>query len=512
MATSRQIVLIFLTGVLGCLMYPSVFFGIRFPDMGFFAWIYLVPLLLLLNSAPRYFKIKTFASFFILFTGVLYFLVYAISNFGGVSLPISVAVLLLLVAIEAGFCTLGLWAATTCFKRTGIPLFVCLPVFLSSMDLLRMFYPTGGFPWGMPAYSQGAYLSFFQWADVTGPLGLNFLIYLINGLLFEIVSPYFFKTAKDLVINRGLFLVLLVLFSFAANLYRNMLLDTQAVTTPTTVALVQGNVEQDMKWDPKKSLAILDKYLELTMSAVSKGSSLVLWPETAYPFSLDLDAPAFLIPERFNFSLPLLVGAVSERSETLFNSAFLLEPSHHLAGAYHKRHLVPFGEYIPFKRFLSFASALTEDVGQLSPGSSSAPLVWDKLKLGILICYEDIFTDLARTEVLSGANVLVNISNDAWYGNSSAQYQHLVYSQLRALENRRELARVTNTGVTAFIDARGKVVSLMQPFTKGVLIGPLQPREDITFYTRHGDWIGWMSLALAVIFMIPALLRRIKNV
>jgi apolipoprotein N-acyltransferase len=207
----------------------------------------------------------------------------------------------------------------------------------------------------------------------------------------------------------------------------------------------------------------------------------------------------------------LLVGNIRIRNATpgtateMFNSAGLVSPTGEWTARYDKVHLVPFGEYVPFRQMFSFAAGLTKEVGDFSRGTSREPLDAGGTKLGVFICYESIFPDEIRQFVRNGAQVLVNISNDGWYGDSGAYAQHLKQSRMRAVENDRWLLLDTNTGVTAAIDPDGRIVASSPRKTRTALRAPYALINSSTFYTRHGDWFAY----LCAIISVAALLTRV---
>lgn len=234
-----------------------------------------------------------------------------------------------------------------------------------------------------------------------------------------------------------------------------------------TAAIVQGNVEQARKWDPAYQLETVDLYLALSRSRVdATGADLLVWPETAMPFYFQ--KPDDLRKRVTDFArdnaLALVTGApAAARNDeddgyVFFNRAFLVGPDGGIAAEYDKEHLVPFGEYVPFGQYLPFVKKLVQGAGDFRAGTSPAPLVSGDLALGMLICYEAIFPELAQKRVAAGANLLVNISNDAWFGDSPAPRQHLDLSLLRAVEQGRYLVRATNTGISAVIDPKGRIL------------------------------------------------------
>lgn len=534
------------TGLLGIFIYPTVIFGWHAPELGFLAWLYLVPIFIAVKSlgGARLF-FAPFLSALIFYLGSLYWLIPAMKNFGGLSLGESCGVLFLVTLILAFYFALSLRLARRVHERTGIPLFLLNASFLMATDFLRTYFPVGGFPWSMPAYSQGAFLPFFQWVDVTGIYGLNILIYLVNGLLADMIPAVrhlkgHSAEEKGRLINRSVILVLLVMISFFGSYWQQRKMEKETDGEESfQIALLQGNISQELKWNPKKAQRHLQTYLSLTDRAVADGADLVVWPETAFPYTVDLSRPVApkgqagaiqgglgladnrlkQIFDRESFPVPLLFGAVAEQPVTpadeplVYNSAFLLDRDVDARQVYHKQHLVPFGEYVPMKKWLTFARRLTTAVGDFTRGEAFTLLEAGSLKIGPLVCYEDIFPDLARGFAKTGANLLINITNDAWYGDSSAQHQHLVFSQFRALETRRYLLRATNTGMTAIIDPRGEVLNRLPPFTEGIMLKRVTLETQKSLHTILGDFTGWMAAFFSVAVLgISLFKRKIRNV
>ena len=180
-------------------------------------------------------------------------------------------------------------------------------------------------------------------------------------------------------------------------------------------------------------------------------------------------------------------------------------------GRYDKIHLVPFGEYVPFKRVFGFAGGLTKEVGDFSSGVSRAPLQAGNSRLGVFICYESIFPDEIRQLASNGAQVFVNVSNDGWYGDSGAYAQHLKQARMRAVENNRWLLRDTNTGVTASIDPYGRVVSSIPRKVRAALDANYALTNVTTFYTRHGDWFAYLCAIISVAGLLTHFLFRART-
>lgn len=196
---------------------------------------------------------------------------------------------------------------------------------------------------------------------------------------------------------------------------------------------------------------------------------------------------------------------------TLHNSAFLIESSGKVLGRYDKTHLVPFGEYVPLRGILSFLGPLVEAVGTFEPGTHFMPLSDGHHRLGVVICYEDIFPEIGREQVRNGAQLLLNITNDAWYGPTSALQQHLDMAVFRAIETRRAVARAANTGISAFVAPGGQLIGRTDPWAPAVLIAPIPLLDRLTFYVRYGDVFAWSAVALLV-GCLAGLPRRLQRV
>jgi apolipoprotein N-acyltransferase len=285
------------------------------------------------------------------------------------------------------------------------------------------------------------------------------------------------------------------------------------------VAVVQGNVDQAIKWSPATKEATVATYLKLSQQVVREaGVELVIWPETALPFYPQRDA---LINRVTDFTTTnntwLLTGAPlytitpqAGGSDLIryYNGAVLLGPNGRVGGQYAKQHLVPFGEYVPLRRFLPFLAPLVESIGNFSVGAEKGPLVLGTMKLGMLICYESIFPDIARESVARGANLLVNVTNDAWYGRSSAPYQSMAMAVFRAVENKRTLIRAANTGISGFVDPLGRITAHTEIFTEAALSTLAPMLELTTVFNRGGYLFGTVCAVLIPLLVVFRPRRR----
>ena len=375
-----------------------------------------------------------------------------------------------------------------------------------------------GFPWDLLGISQVDNIPLSHIATVTGVYGLSFEIMVVNTALaaaFVIRSERGQRSKRKplLLATAGAIIVL----------QAGRLVSPPAVPTDHTARLVQQNIPvlQGSDWTKEYFDGTLRDLSVVSLTAPSlnlpgqdpskRGASsahpdLIVWPESPAPFySTD---PAFreavsnIARESQSW---MLVGSLGTRNATespthatqLFNSGILVSPGGEWGERYSKMHLVPFGEYVPFRRIFSFAGGLTKEVGDFSPGTSRAALQATN-KLGVFICYESIFPDEIRQLADNGAEVFVNISNDGWYGDSGAYAQHLKQARMRAVENNRWLLRDTNTGVTAAIDPYGRVVSTIPRKIRAALDADYALTNVTTFYTRHGDWFAYLCAIISV--------------
>jgi apolipoprotein N-acyltransferase len=279
------------------------------------------------------------------------------------------------------------------------------------------------------------------------------------------------------------------------------------------IGLVQGNIAQDTKWDPAFQQTTVDNYVRLSKEVTEQEPDLIVWPETATPFYFlaDRKNTENLLQALQGIDSPLLFGSPAfrktEKQLRFYNRAYLLNRDGMVIGFYDKIHLVPFGEYVPWKKMLFFVDKLVQAAGDFASGEQAIVLNLAPAKVGVLICYEAIFPELSRDLVNAGANLLVNITNDAWFGRSSAPYQHLSMAVLRAVENRVPMARCANTGVSGFIDIRGRIFQTTDLFEEAILVGTLELGVGKTLYSRCGDWFAWSCLGITLLVFTYPMIR-----
>ncbi|MBB3230431.1 apolipoprotein N-acyltransferase [Halomonas stenophila] len=281
---------------------------------------------------------------------------------------------------------------------------------------------------------------------------------------------------------------------------------TRPAGEPVQVALLQGNLPQLIKWTPEGQRTAIDTYLTMT-AALETDVDLVIWPEAALPMFADQAAPVLEQARRLLPGTSTLVTGILQRDGQghYYNSVIVAAPS---SGEYRKRHLVPFGEYLPLESLLRGAIAFFDlPMPAMTPGlDDQAPLEVAGTRIGNAICYEIIYADLVA-EQARHSGVILTVSNDTWFGASIGPLQHLQMARLRALENGRPVIRATSNGVTALIDAQGRILQRAPQFEKATLTGEITPREGLTPFTRTGSWPVW---ALAALLVLPGLQLRRK--
>ncbi|MEK6744697.1 MAG: apolipoprotein N-acyltransferase [Nitrospirota bacterium] len=500
--TRRSLALAFLSGLLLTASFPN-------PGYSFLAWFALVPLLLALRGLTvRAGLLLSFLVGLVFFSSTIYWVTNSIHVYGHVPLLPAALITLLFSAILALF--IAPFGAVIVHIRATRPGIVVLaaPAVWVTLELART-HLFSGFPWALAGYSQYQALPVIQVADLTGVYGISFVIVLVNTAITELISG-----GKRIAPLLTASVVLLAVLGYG---YHRLNAETGSGGIRVTV--MQGNIEQDKKWDPAYQSEVIATYKRLTRRAIEQKPDLVIWPETATPFYFEgTDDPYPALTDdlrRFvrSTGTPLLTGSPTyekkERRHLLRNSAFLLERDGTTKTVYHKIHLVPFGEYVPLKKsLLFFVEKMVQSVGDFQPGTEYTVMKvrlpsGKDVAMGTVICYEIIFPDLVRRFVNEGATVITNVTNDAWFGRTGAPYQHFSMAVLRAVENRVPIARAANTGISGFIDANGRILDTSGIFTEAHLTRTLVPGSITTFYTRYGDVFAWMCALGAILAVIP---------
>ncbi len=483
---------------------------LSFPKFGHWAvaWAALVPLLCAVRTLPVLPAVLAgILAGFVQHVGLLYWVTHVVVHYGKLPMALGIPVMMLL-ALYLSLYT-GLFAGGVAFFRNrGIPAVASAPLLWTGLEYAKSMLLTG-FPWENLAHSQYLNLPIIQVADITGSYGVSFLIVLVNASLAAFIGTGRENLRKAFAgaVGAGL----LVALAAGYGVWR--MADVAARFEPVperTVALIQGNIDQSIKWDPSFQKETLRIYRDLSLEAARKGVHAVIWPETATPFMFQNrdELHDAVVGVAKDTGAWLLFGTPSytrhEGSLRFQNSAVALSPEGRIAGTYSKVHLVPYGEYVPLRPLFPFIEKLAVGVGDFLPGSGFDPVDAAEARIGFLICYEGIFPEIGRAYGRNGASLLVNVTNDAWFGMTSAPYQHLSMTVFRAVENRLYVARAANTGISAVIDATGRITARTGLFERTSLTAPVKIHRIGTLYTTTGDGFVFACLiALLVLFYRP---------
>ena len=513
--------LIFLSTGLQILIFPL-------PNLYMLCWFAIAPMLvallrarrpdaLQLRAGTKLMPAKPLQAFvlgyvcgILWYAGTCYWIFSVMRQYGEVNTPAAIGILILfclyLALYHGAFGLLiGLLAVEGPSNRRAL---VLAPIIWVAVELART--RITGFPWDLLGTTQVDNIPLTRLATVTGVYGLSLEIMIVN---VAVAAAYLVHREK-----RSMLLWAAIMAAVVLQAGRFVPLPPSPSTHAAT--LVQANVPilAGADWTRDYFNTTLQDLSALSLNqgtgTVPGHSDLIVWPEAPAPF---YTTDPFFREAVSNVGKVshswLLVGSVGTRNASesvpretkVFNSAALFSPAGQLVSRYDKTHLVPFGEYLPFPRLFAFAGGLTKEVGGFSTGVSRAPLSTDGSRLGVFICYESIFPDEIRQSVAQGAQVLVNISNDGWYGDSGAYAQHLKQARMRAVENARWLLRDTNTGVTASIDPYGRIVASVPRKIRTALQAPYMLLDSTTLYTRYGDWFAYLC---AIISVVAVILRR----
>jgi apolipoprotein N-acyltransferase len=514
----RAWLLAVLSGILQILVFPL-------PNLYILSWVAIAPLLVailsaqhpeslqfrgeerLLPASPPQAFLLGYVCGILWYAGTCYWVFTTMKQYGGIGPAGAFGLLLLFCLYLALYHGLfGLVIALLAKSSTRLAL-VLSPLAWVAVELART--RISGFPWDLLGTVQADNFALARISRFTGVYGVSFEIMVVNAAF---AATLLLRRSR-----RNRLLLAAVAAAFVLQVSRWM--PAPPLPADHTAVLVQENIPvlDSADWSQQY---FDDTLAELTRTSLDLPQGerlrwhpeLIVWPESPAPFysgdprfrtalsQLAASAQAWVVAGSIGVQ-----NAAGARPQEFFNSAVLVSPGGELTARYDKIHLVPFGEYVPFKNWLSFAGGLTKEVGDFSRGVSRRPLQAGDERLGVFICYESIFPDEVRRFAENGAQVLVNISNDGWYGDSGAYAQHLKQARMRAIENSRWLLRSTNTGVTAAIDPFGRIAQSVPRKTRTALVASYALSNSTTFYTRHGDWFAYACAIILVIAIVVAL-------
>ncbi len=513
-------------------IFPALVTGLAltlsFPDTGFYllAWVALVPLMISLKGkTPRQAFLAGLAAGMVHYLTLVYWLVQTLVIYGGVYPLLAVSCLVLLSLY------LSLYLAVFCVlmsRRFVIKPFMPLAgaALWVGLEYIRTYFLTG-FPWGALGYSQFPALEIIQIADISGVYGISFLLVLANLTIVFYVDrmqkgrPFFSqKEGRMRTAFPGIFLlVLLVSVSVYGRCRIEQTLKAMDTSPKASIAVVQGNIKQDLKWDRTFVLSTIERYLTLSRAVFPQSPDLIIWPETAMPFYYNYDATLSEVVDRGirQIRTQFLIGSPAitrENDKTrIYNRAFMVDRFSIVQGSYDKIHLVPFGEYVPLENLLTFVDKITMQAGNFSPGKAKYdPLPFASYQTGVLICFEILFPRIAARFAANGAHLIAAMTNDAWFGYSSATAQHFSIAVFRAIETRRCVARAANTGISGFIDPTGAVLKATPVFAATTATARLPMMEVQTVYTRIGDVFAIVcTLAICLIIVVNMGIKKFRR-
>lgn len=495
-----RFVLAALSGVLVASAFPSA-------GLAWLSFVALAPLIVAAFHATS--KRESFALGHLAMTIAwlinLPWVVHVMSTYGGLGVPTGIAIFVALAIILGAYG--GLF---TLFIRLVKPderftTWLVIPLIWAASEYGRT-HLLSGFPWNLYGTSIAEYESLAVFSALAGPYALGALLVLSSTTLAWLLSAS--------VSTRGKTTVAAVVVSLigAITLGGAVVIDRRTESRKNgrwhTAAMVQPNISQQMRWDGQNLLTIFDRMTAMTEEASARGAEVVIWPESTVPL-------AFATTDFFRESIEaasrerrvdVILGSVAEDPDNpmkLWNAAYLVSNGE-TAGRYDKIRLVPFGEYVPLRKMLFFAEKLVRAVGDFQFGSNDRPLA-GKVKYGPAICYEIVYPRIPARQVSNGAEVLVTITNDAWFGRSAAPAQHLLSARMRAIETDRYVLRAATTGISALIDPTGRVVAHLPLEQQGTVVGRFATRHSVTPYVRFGDWF---AVAAVVATFVALVLRR----
>ncbi len=450
------------------------------------------------------------------YVGSLYWVVITLNEFAGVHFVLSLLPMLLLAGVVGIYTALALWAGEFTARRLRLPIVLTMPIAWAGVELVRTYFPIG-FPWNLLGETQYRNLALIQFAEFTGTYGISALIIFFNVVVFMVLLRRGSRRVQTVSLS---VLTAVMIASLAFGNWRMHELKTLKPDGSFRVAMVQGNIPQSVKWDASTLAPTFKIYSDQSAQGAKEGADLIVWPEAAATFIFQPDDryPAAraddagyrnsLLQLARDIGKPILFGApalvVSDDHITGFaNRAYLVSAKGDVAAWYDKIQLVPFGEYVPYRAVLGFfVNRIVHGMGDMVPGAQQTLFDLNGAKLSVLICYESIFPDLARRSVKEGADVMVNITNDAWYGTSSAPYQLLAMAAMRSVETKIPMIRVANTGISAIILDDGNITATTPLFKRGTELEDVGWHPMRTLYTIVGDLFAQVCLLLTAIALV----------
>ena len=502
-------------------IFSGLLLAFAFPrfNLEFLTWFALVPLLFALygGNARRAMKLG-FVTGLVFYFITLSWVTNTLVNYGNIPTVVSWLILSLLVAYLSLYVGLFACLVNRFGKSHPVYIFLLAPVTWTALEYLRSTHSIYGFSWQGLGYSQFQSLPVIQMASITGVYGISALIVLVNTGLFVLIHPAFGKYPVWQNCRKRIAVSTVLLLSLCTGYGWWTLSQTPVYgIQPVRVGLIQGNIPQAMKWNPAYRDEVLGRYRSLSLEAAAFKPDLMVWPEAVTPFFFGRDAAGtqYVLDTVRQTQTPMVLGSPALKQSAqepapgtseplrLYNSAYFISSQGESLGRYDKIHLVPFGEFVPFRSILFFIDKMVANIGDFERGEDAKVFQLRGNKFAVNICFEIIFPDLVRQSVKQGAGYLVNITNDAWFGQSAASYQHMSMVAMRAVENRVPIVRAANTGITGSVDAYGRIIEATEIFKEDWVIARIHPQTSKPgFYSTYGDIFSQLCLALVPLFAL----------
>jgi apolipoprotein N-acyltransferase len=436
------------------------------------------------------------------FVGTVYWTSTVVATFGQLPTPVAVFAMLLLAAYLALYPAVAALITGVLIARIGTRALFVAPAAWVATEFLRG-YLFGGFPWVPLGNSQVTVLTVAQLASVLGVYGLSALVAFVNAAVAFAMLRGGRTRLKTLAMT-----AVLVVSIAGWGAWRIGDGSLARAGSPIRVGLVQGNIEQTLKWRQDQARRIFTTYIAMTRDVVRRGAQYVIWPESSTPFTFEshADGERQMRELAREVGVPILFGSDQEPSpDRHYNAAFQLAPDGATLAVYRKIHLVPFGEFVPLSDWLTIFPPLVQTLAGFAPfsaGDSMIMLPVGAHKASTAICYEVVYPSLVRDAVNDGSELLTTITNDAWYGHSSAPFQHFAMATMRAIEHGRYLARAANTGISGVIDPYGRVVARSGIFEQVGLVQEVRFLTSRTIYSAIGDVVAYAAMAIVVLALV----------
>jgi apolipoprotein N-acyltransferase len=487
--------------------------ALSFPKFGHpaFGWIALTPLLVVLGGAigTRRAFVLGLMTGLVYFAGTLYWLTGVMTVYGDLSAWVAVPLNAAFVAYLALFPAIFAMVTRRLVMAHGVQALTAAPMVWVATELGRTYIMTG-FPWVLLGYSQVRVLPVVQVASLFG-------VYGVSALVAGVSAAGAMMVVRPAQAGRYVAAMLLLVAGLSGwGGLRVAKAEWTKVGDPVHIGLIQGNVDQAQKYDSAHAASIFQDYVRLTRQAIGAGAEFVVWPEASTPFRFEDDQTnADLIRAMARQArAPILLGSDQvERGSTAtyYNAAFLVGDDGATVGVYRKMHLVPWGEYVPLKHVLFFVSPLVEAVSDFSAGDRAVVLPVLGHLISTAICYEIVYPDLVRQFVVGGSELLTTITNDAWFGATSAPYQHFEQASMRAIETGRYLVRAANTGISGIVDPYGRVLARSEIYQSAVIVGDARFLRTSTLYSQIGDVFAYACTVLTGALLLLTWRHRVHT-